>query len=186
MYNINRIPLKRRPIVLSDETPDNFLGLGKRARRRKDERVAIRNERKRSKIESRAYKKRVKADALAKRYSGKAEAGIIAAQGEAAANMALAQQGIIGNPVTQQTDLASQALGVAGNIFGGGRAGNGDSLGSPADEQYYEEDQLAENQLGIKEKQAAEQQGGRKSNTTLYLLIGGAVLLAGFMYMKKK
>lgn len=188
MYNINRVPLKRRPIIaISDEgKTDNFLGLGKRARKRKDERVAIRNERKRSKIESRAYKKKVKADALAKRYSGKAEAGIIAAQGEAAANMALAQQGVVGNPVSQPTDLGQQALGLAGNILGN-RAGNGDSYGPPERPQYVEEEDLNESSLGTRQSKPAkqDQQSAGKNNTMMYILIAG-VAIAGFMFIKKK
>lgn len=188
MYDINRVPLKRRPIIaVSDEAPtDNFLGLGKRARARKDERVAIRNEKKRAKIADRSYKKHVKADALAKRYSGKAEAGIIAAQGEAAANMTLAQQGVVGNPIQQPADIGQQALGIAGGFLGT-KAGNGDSYGPPEQPQYIDEEDLSGSSLG---KMAgttddAGQTAGKKNNTMMYLLIAG-VAVAGFMFMKKK
>lgn len=188
MYNINRVPLKRRPIIaVSDEgQTDNFLGLGKRARARKDRRFEVRMKKKESKIESRAYKKKVKADALAKRYSGKAEAGIIAAQGEAAANMALAQQGVVGNPISQPADLGQQALGIAGNILGN-RAGNGDSYGPPQQPQYIDEEDLNESSLGTTASKPAKpgQQPAGKNNTMMYVLIAG-VAIAGFMFMKKK
>lgn len=171
---LRRIPIT---VIKEDQETDNFLGIGKKAQARKKERVAIRNEKKRAKIDDRSYKKRAKADSLAKRYSGKATAGIIAAEGEAAANMALAQQGIVGNPVSQQPDIASQALGVAGGLLGGG--------GQQQYEDQVYEDQLNESSLGQYKDNLNPDGSPKKNNTILYVIIG-VVVIAGFMYFKKK
>lgn len=184
MYNRNRIPLKRRPVVIIENQPgedqmaemDNFLGLGKKARARKDKKFDVRMKKKEAKIEDRSYKKRVKADALAKRYSGKAEAGIIQAQGEADANMLLAQQGIIPAPVTPQPTFADKALNTVGSLLG-----QGDSTGvAQEQDEIYEED-LRPSQLGIKEKTET----GKSNNTIMYIVIA-VVVIAAFMFFKKK
>lgn len=173
MYIKDRVPKGRKPVDF-----DNFLGLGKRARARKDERVRIRNMKKIAKIEDRSYKKHVKADALAKRYSGKAEAAIIAAQGEAAANQMLAQQGIVGNPVTQQPDLGQQALGVAGGLLGG--SGLQDSSIGITTAQDYRDDYP---DVGQGDYQS---EAPKKSNNTMMIVIIAAVAIGGFFLMKRK
>lgn len=176
--------IKRRAIIVKDtEQPDSFLGLGKRARARKDERVAIRNEKKRAKIEDRSYKKKVKADALAKRYGSKNDAAIISAQGEADVNMALAQQGVVGNPVQKQPDTASQLLGAASGLLGG--AGNGDSQAPAEDVKQIDESQLNASQLGIKNDNTNADGSQKKNNTMLYIIIAG-VAVAAFLFFKKK
>jgi len=193
MYNRNAQPIKRKPIVLIEETADNFLGLGKRARARKDERVKIRNEKKRAKIEDRSYKKRVKADSLAKRYSGKAEAAIIAAKGEAANNATLAQQGIVGNPIAAPADTAGTALnaagGVIGGIFGGnaGNVGNGDIYAPQQQIEPYYEDELQPSSLGSFRDNTVDQNGNPiapKNNNTMFILLAAGALVV-FMMMKK-
>lgn len=182
MYNRDRVVLKRRPITVVKETEtDNFLGLGKRARKRKDDKHAVKMEGKRAKIASRSYKKQVKADSLGRRYSGKSDAAVIQAQGEAAANIALANQGIVGNPIQQQPDTASQLLGAASGLLGG--AGNGDSLGYPEDQRYLTEDQLNDSSIGGRYND--QNNPLKKGNTMMYVIIG-VVAVAAFLYFKKK
>jgi len=172
--------IRRMPITLikEDQETDSFLGIGKKAKARKQVRFDNRQKRKMMKADSRQYKKTVKADSLGRRYAGKADAAMVAAQGEAAANMALAQQGIVGNPVSQQPDFAGQALGVAGGLLGGGG------------QQQYEdypvyEDQLNDSSLGQYRDNLNPDGSPKKNNTMLYVIIG-VVAIAAFMFFKKK
>lgn len=191
IYNRDRQPIRRRPVIIlpPDTTePDSFLGLGKRARARKDARFEMRMKKKEAKIADRSYKKQKKADALATRYSGKAQAAIIQAEGERDANMLLAQQGITPEPVQRQPDLASQALGIAGGLFGGNQTmamqGNGDSAGAMEDAEVMTEDELAPSSLGKMKIKNPETGNGKKDSSMMMIVIIGAAALL-FFTMKK-
>ena len=189
MYTRNRIPVGRKSIEVKTDknTPDNFLGIGKKAKAKKAVRVAQRQEKKAVKID---MKKARVADKLSKAES----------------RIELAKQGI-----QQQTGL--QAVGGAiGGLLGAGNRG-GDSSEGMGDvtpvaatlPTIVNPAQLAPSQIGItppvegtgsnneqpEYEQPARQRmadstgaNDKKDNTMLYVIISVAVVVLFFFFRK--
>lgn len=172
-------PLRRRPVVILPDEPDNFLGIGKRARQRKQDKHEIRMDKRRAKVE----KKRSKNEARIIRAQGTAEAKrnrSSAKRIKAEASQTLANQGIV--DFKKDQEIGDKIFNTIGKF---GKGGSGDSVGVPEDATIMTESQLADSGIGKLVDEGNQQPKG-KNNTMLFIGIGVAVVVLVFVFIKMK
>jgi len=207
MYTRNRIPVGRKSIEvkIDKNTPDNFLGIGKKAKAKKAVRVAQRQEKKAVKID---MKKARVADKLSKAESRikLAEQGIQQQTGIGAIGGAIA--GLLGGGAQQQqvdntqgmgdvtpaattattvvnpSQLLPSQIGITPPVTEMKSSDNrertdGSSPYPDADKEYYPEQQDTTGGGGLPPEP------NKKDNTMIYIIIG-VVVLVGFLLLRKK
>ena len=185
-----KMKLQRKPVILTGDQPDNILGLGKKAKAKREVKKAVRQENKKEKKAVKIEKKKAVVDNI---------------KSKAIARVELAKQGI--KQGTAAGDILQGVGGVAGGLLGG-LGGNGNAVEAvevqgdtkaPATQpqiitapmlekpmfasETVQEDEESEN-LPPQNRSNDSTAPAKKNNTVLYLII--AVAAIGFFLIIKK